>query len=155
MRKLHKKKEAVIYTNNSAVAAYFENLHPQVKWFNTPAVEVLAGAKSAAQLGCIILSSLTTGINASSRFEFKPSETKTSQKIRTLNPFLSILVSCEQKTVDFDSVKNADEVLATYKRNARLRYLSHNDEEIRLFQAIDLQHLTDTITALEKMGILT
>ncbi|MCL2457036.1 MAG: hypothetical protein FWD19_05765 [Defluviitaleaceae bacterium] len=157
--------DCVIFTNNYAVANYFEQkkLKTEIKWFGTPAIDVLTAVKTAAHLGSVILSSPLSGVRSTfpmfgaSRPDvpptFAPKEQKT-QKVRSLSPCISVLVSPAQSTVDFDSVKNIDEALAIYKKNARLRFAAYSDEDIKTYQAIDLENLLTTIAALEKLGEL-
>lgn len=154
--------EYTIFTNNSFVAEFFEHksFPVEIKWVAAPAMEVLAAAKSAAHLGAVILSNPMAGVRTSqqlfgpSGFEKPPSLGARSAppKIRSINPYLSVLASPARGTVDFVSVKNIDEALTLYKKNARLRFLSHNDDTIKAFQATDLEMLISTITALETLG---
>ncbi|MCL2578201.1 MAG: hypothetical protein FWE27_09170 [Defluviitaleaceae bacterium] len=149
-----------IFTNNSIVAEYFSDKAPtEVKWIASPAIDVLSAAKSAAHLGAVILSNPMSGVQSSqhlfgpSGFERPPVLGRSSSppKIRSINPYLSILASPSLGTVDFISVKNIDEALTLYKKNARLRFAAHNDETIKKFQAADLETLLTTITALESI----
>jgi hypothetical protein len=154
--------DCVIYTNNYAVAEYFEQkkLPTEIKWFNTPAMEVLAAAKTAAHLGSVVLSSPMSGVRSSipmfgQRIDLQPPFTfkdSKPQKVRALNPCLSVLIGSPQSTVDFDSVRNVDEALVIYKKNARLRFASHSDDLIKRFQMEDLENILNTIAALEKLN---
>ena len=150
----------VIYTNNYAVAEYFEQkqLPTEIKWFNTPAIDVLAAAKTAAHLGSVVLSSPMSGVRSTipmfgARIDLQtPFKDSKSQKVRALNPCISILIGPAQSTVDFESVRSVDEALAIYKKNARLRFASHNDDMIKKFQFEDLENMLNTIAALDKLG---
>lgn len=157
-------KDYTVYTNNSYVAEFFEdkNLPIEVKWVAAPAMDVLAAAKSAAHLGAVILSNPMSGVRTSqplfgpSSFERPPtagrSPSSASPKIRSINPYLSVLAGPSRGTVDFVSVKNIDEALTLYKKNARLRFVAHNDDTVKTFQSSDLEMLLATITALETLG---
>jgi hypothetical protein len=150
-----------IFTNNSLVAEYFSDfeLPFEVKWVAAPAMDVLAAAKSAAHLGAVILSNPMSGVRTTqplfgpASFD-KPSSSRSSTppKIRSINPYLTVLAGPSRGTVDFVSVKNIDEALTLYKKNARLRFVAHNDDTIKNFQAVDLEVVLATITALESMG---
>ena len=154
-----------IFTNNSVVVDFFDQraIPIDIKWVSAPAIEVLAAAKSAASLGAIILSNPMAGVRTSqplfgpSGFERPASlggrnPNSGSPAIRSINPYLSVLATPPQGTVDFLSVKNIDEALNLYKKNARLRFLAHNDDTIKAFQASDLEILVATMTALESLG---
>ena len=153
-----------IFTNNSVVAEYFnETPFPiEVKWIAAPAIEVLSAAKSAAHLGAVILSNPMSGVRTSqplfgpASFEKPPPSggggRSSPPKIRSINPYLTVLAGESRGTVDFVSVKNIDEALTLYKKNARLRFAAHNDDTIKKFQAADLEILLATITALESLG---
>jgi hypothetical protein len=151
-----------IFTNNSYVAEYFseKELPFEVKWVAAPAMEVLAAAKSAAHLGAVVLSNPMSGVRTSqplfgpSGFDkpMSPGRSSAPPKIRSINPYLSVLAAPSRGMVDFVSVKNIDEALNLYKKNARLRFVAHNDDTIKAFQATDLEVLLATITALESLG---
>jgi hypothetical protein len=156
--------EYTIFTNNSVVAEYFneKNLPVEVKWVAAPAMDVLAAAKSAAHLGAVVLSNPMSGVRTAQplfgaasfeRPQSAPARTPSSPpKIRSINPYLSVLAGPSRGTVDFVSVKNIDEALTLYKKNARLRFVAHNDDTIKAFQANDLEIMLATITTLEMIG---
>jgi hypothetical protein len=153
-----------VFTNNSVVAEFIEHkgLVIDVKWIAAPAMDVLAAAKTAAQLGAVVLSNPMSGVRTaqslfgSSSFEKPPSvgaRSLTPPKIRSINPYLSVLAAPSRGTVDFVSVKNVDEALTLYKKNARLRFIAHNDDTIKAFQAVDLESFIHTMaSALQSMG---
>lgn len=156
-------KNYTVFTNNSVVAEFFElkDFPIEVKWLAAPAMEVLAAAKSAAHLGAVILSNPLAGVRTSqplfgiSTFEKPPSvggRDSSSPKTRSINPYLSVLAGPTCGTVDFVSVKNTDEALTLYKKNARLRFITHNDDTIKAFQAVDLEMLLNTMTELESLS---
>ncbi|MCL2386106.1 MAG: hypothetical protein FWC89_01015 [Defluviitaleaceae bacterium] len=145
-----------VYTNNSIVAEFFadKDMPVEVKWVASPAIDVLSAAKTAVRLGAVILSNPMSGVRTNqplfgpSTFE-RPKNTET--KIWSINPYLSVLSRSAHGTVDFISVKNIDEALALYKKNARLRFVSHNEDTIKAFQAVDLETLLATMTAIESI----
>jgi len=148
-----------VYTNNSVVADFFENkgLPVEIKWIAAPAINVLEAAKTAARLGAVILSNPMAGVRTTqplfgpSSFEKPPSAGGRSQtSIRSINPYLSVLSTQGGGMVDFVSVKNLDEALQLYKKNARLRFVAHTDDTIKVFQSNDLEMLLATLTALEQ-----
>ncbi|MCL1883660.1 MAG: hypothetical protein FWF81_07920 [Defluviitaleaceae bacterium] len=148
-----------VFTNNSIVAEFLaqKGLPVEVKWVAAPALEVLAAAKSAAHLGAVVLSNPMSGVRTSqplfgpSSFEKPPAVGATPPKIRSINPYLSVLAGPSRGTVDFVSVKNIDEALTLYKKNARLRFIAHNEDTIKAFQAVDLEALLHTMAALESL----
>ncbi|MCL1877873.1 MAG: hypothetical protein FWF80_03375 [Defluviitaleaceae bacterium] len=151
----------IVFTNNSVVADFFENkgLPLEIKWVSAPAIKVLEAAKSAAHLGSIIISNPMSGVRTTqplfgpSSFEKPPSAgNRTSTNIRSINPYLSVLTMPGGDTVDFVSVKNIDEALQLYKKNARLRFAAHTDDTIKAFQATDLEMLLATLTTIEKLN---
>jgi len=153
-----------VFTNNSIVAEFFEERDGgpiEVKWVSAPAIDVLAAAKTAAHQGAIILSNPMQGVRTTqplfgpSSFDRPPasgSGSRSAPSVRSINPYLSVLAAPATGMVDFVSVKNIDEALTLYKKNARLRFIAHGDDMIKAFQAADMEMLLATMTALEKMG---
>jgi len=140
-----------LFTNNSIVAEFFTNkeMPIEVKWIAAPTMEVLIAAKNAAKQGAVILSNPLQGVRTSQPI-FSPSAKppppgRQASNISSINPYLTVLTSPPGDTVDFGSVKRIDEALSLYKKNARLRFLSHNDEAIKTFQAVDLEITLATI----------
>jgi hypothetical protein len=151
-----------VFTNNAVVADYIENrsIPIEIKWVAAPAIEVLSAAKSAASLGAVLLSNPMSGVRTNqplfgpTGFEPPPSvarKSANSTQIRSINPYLSVLTTPAQGTVDFLSVKNIDEALNLYKKNARLRFQGHSDETIKTFQTSDLEALVATFMALDNL----
>ncbi|MCL1843779.1 MAG: hypothetical protein FWF79_08195 [Defluviitaleaceae bacterium] len=150
-----------VYTNNSIVAEFFQQKEfpIEVKWVAAPAMDVLAAAKNAARLGAVVLSNPSAGVRTAAPPLFSPatfdkppaSPTSASNppKIRSINPYLSVLAGPSKGTVDFNSVKQLDEALSLYKKNARLRFVAHNDDTIKAFQAVDLEMLLNTLAMLD------
>lgn len=154
-----------MFTNNHIVADFFDERQDgpiEVKWVAAPAIEVLAAAKTAASQGAFILSNPMQGVRTTqplfgpSSFERPPASgaSKNPPTIRSINPYLSVLAAPACGMVDFISVKNIDEALTLYKKNARLRFIAHGDDTIKAFQAADMEMLLATMTALEKAGSL-
>ena len=151
-----------MFTNNSLVADFFEQRKEGpivIKWVAAPAIDVLVAAKSAAKNGAIILSNPMQGVRTTqplfgpSSFDKPPtSGSRATPSIRSINPYLSVLAAPAQGMVDFISVKNVDEALALYKKNARLRFVAHGDDTIKAFQAADMEMLLATMTALDSAG---
>ncbi|MCL2216491.1 MAG: hypothetical protein FWB91_05655 [Defluviitaleaceae bacterium] len=144
-----------VFTNNSIVVEFLENkgLPMEIKWVAASAVEVLSAAKTAARQGAIVLSNPLAGVRSASPL-FSPSNLPptpgrgAAQKISSINPYLTILVSPVMETVDFSSVQRIDEALGLYKKNARLRFLAHNDDAIKAFQTSDLEIIIATLAHL-------
>jgi len=148
----------IIFTNNSFVAEFFDekrDMPGEIKWLNAPAMDVLSAAKSAAHGGTIILSNPMSGVRTGMMtFDISPAfggRPAAPPKIRSINPYLSILAEPSRGTVDFASVRNLDEALTIYKKNARLRFISHNEDTVKQFQAADLESLLATMAALENL----
>ncbi|MCL1862552.1 MAG: hypothetical protein FWF78_03185 [Defluviitaleaceae bacterium] len=153
-----------VFTNNSIVADFFQERAGgpiEIKWVAAPAIDVLSAAKTAAHQGAVILSNPMQGVRTSqplfgpSSFDRNtppPPAGRSAPSVRSINPYLSVLAGPAQGMVDFVSVKNIDEALTLYKKNARLRFVSHGDDTIKAFQAADMEMLFATITAIEAMG---
>jgi len=144
-----------IFTNNSIAAELFTGREDffEVKWIAAPAMDVLAAVKAAARAGGVVLSNPLSGVRTSQQlfgtnaFEKSvPGGRSAQPKVRSINPYLSVLLGPSlHGTVDFVSVKNVDEALTVYKKNARLRFAAHNDDAIKAFQAVDLEVLLATL----------
>ncbi|MCL2049265.1 MAG: hypothetical protein FWG87_11125 [Defluviitaleaceae bacterium] len=144
----------LIYTNNYAVANFFEQnkdrFKVEIKWLGVPAIDVLAAAKTAAKNGSILLSNPLTGVG-SMRMDLQASR-PTPQKVRALNPCISVILSPPQDTIDLASVSSLNDTYEVYKKNARLRFAAHSDADINRMQAHDLEHVIVTLTSLERIG---
>ncbi|MCL2841116.1 MAG: hypothetical protein FWE05_10140 [Defluviitaleaceae bacterium] len=146
----------IVYTNNSIVAEFLNHkgLPIEVKWVASSATEVLSAAKSAIRQGAIVISNPLAGVrNAespvfSSPLTPPPPNRNIPQSVSSINPYLSILVSPQLDTVDFSSVKRIDDAMTIYKKNARLRFLAHNDDVIKAFQTSDLEIIVATLAHL-------
>ena len=149
-----------VFTNNGVVVEFFtqKDIQVDIKWIAAPAIEVLAAAKHAARLGSVILSNPMVGLQTalpffgSSGFDKSLSAGSKAPRIKAINPYLSVLASPPEEMVDFISVKNIDDALALYKKNARLRFIAHNDDAIRKFQTDDIETLLNTLTAMDALG---
>jgi hypothetical protein len=120
-----------IITNNPMVYDRFRIICPDIIWVNAPVQETLTAARGAIQKGAILLSH------------------PLSDKIKPgLSPYKSIIVSKPQTQVDFQSVRNIEESINVYKKNAKLKYLSFNDKVLNDFQLIDLDLIASALSGL-------
>ncbi|MCL2355815.1 MAG: hypothetical protein FWC70_01490 [Defluviitaleaceae bacterium] len=146
-----------IYTNNSVVADFFGEKVAQyeLKWVAAPAISVLEAVKGATRHGAIIKSDIMSGTREPQQLfgsSFERIQTPDSRApIRSINPYLSVITESGSGLVDFDSVKNIDEALRLYKKNAKLRFAAHNDDAIRRFQTDDMDVILVTLGALAKL----
>jgi hypothetical protein len=143
-----------LYTNNNVVADFFKekkDLPVTVKWVSAPAMEVLTAARFAVRKGAVLVSDPMTGVNiptvqAPGKPRF-PSHAK-QENPTIFNPYLTLLLTEPGETIDFQSMKQVDEALTLYKKNAKLRFIAHNDESIQHFQLIDLKSLLLVLAAI-------
>jgi len=59
-----------------------------------------------------------------------------------------MLVSEPNETVDFLSVKNVDAAISFYKKNARMRFMSHKEDALKSFQISDLEAVAAILASL-------
>lgn len=144
-----------VFTNNAVAIEFFEHKEIVVdtKWFASTAIEVLKSVKTAVRNGSVLVGNPLSGVrNAASLFSSgtKPPPTgrTAAPKVSSINPYISLLITKEGSTVDFQSVKKLDEALDIYKKNARLRFVTHNDEAVKNFQILDLEGILLTLSGL-------
>ena len=142
-----------VYTNNSVIIEFFEHkgMTVDTKFFAAPAIEVLTSVKTAVNHGAVLLSNPLAGVrNTNPVFpsaKFSTSSRPNTQKVTAINPYISLLVSQANGTVDFQSARKLEEALTVYKKNARLRFMPHNDEAIKNFQLSDLELILFALSA--------
>ena len=155
----------LIYSNNNNTVEFIDanpGLGCEVKWVGAPALGVLTAARKAICKGCALADTIPELDNSlanpfrkqagrpeplpdlpaflRSRTPSAPQQVQ-PEKPKAFNPYLSIVVAPLGAGVDFASVQRIDEMLAMYKKNARLRLIAHNDEAISRFQQLDLELL--------------
>ncbi|MCL2500215.1 MAG: hypothetical protein FWE90_07750 [Defluviitaleaceae bacterium] len=148
-----------VFTNNNVVADFFKikkELDCTVKWVNATAMDVVTAARVAVRKGAVLVSNPMIGIDvpavqAPGRPRFPSHASKENPTI--FNPYLTLLTTNPNDTVDFQSLKRLDEALSLYKKNAKLRFIAHSDDSIQHFQAIDLKCLLQTLSLLLKLEI--
>jgi len=137
--------ELIIFTNNPAVVNYFEKkgINHDVRWVAAPIMEVLSTARAAILQGAVLLSEPLSGVQTARSLFSRPRNSRVTQlKPHTVNPLLTVATTKKQDTVDFASVKKIDAAVAEFKKNARLRFKSHNEDEMKDFQVADLEELS-------------
>ncbi|MCL2202385.1 MAG: hypothetical protein FWB88_00380 [Defluviitaleaceae bacterium] len=143
-----------VFTNNNAVAEFFKQkpeLNCTVKWVNAPAMEVLVAARVNIRKGAALISNPLVGINlpvvqAPGRNLRSPAPKQT-----IVNPYLTVLTTMPNDTVDFQSVKQVDEALSLYKKNAKLRFVAHSDDAVQHFQMVDIKCMLQRLSELLKI----
>ncbi|MCL2187173.1 MAG: hypothetical protein FWC16_02765 [Defluviitaleaceae bacterium] len=144
-----------VYTNNNAVAEFFKQkpeLGCTVKWVSAPAMEVLSAARANIRKGAVLVTNPLIGINLPAvQAQGKSLRTVPIQKQGVVNPYLTVLTTSPNDTVDFQSVKRIDEALSLYKKNAKLRFISHSDDTVQHFQMYDLRCMMQMLQELLKM----
>lgn len=155
------KETFTVITNNSMVADYIEkNKIPiELKWVATAAIEVLTTAKSAVHTGAVLISNPEYGIKKQSGSIFGstnkvPQNGLVENRVVSISPYLTIILSPSVETLDFNSVKIISNTIALYKKNARQRFLAHNDEAIRAFQTYDLEMVVRTFVHINSIATL-
>ena len=136
----------IIFTNNPIAVTHFKQTGADydVRWMATPAMEVLAAARTAIHQGSVLCSNPMSGVQTRvSRLADK----KADQPI-AINPYISLAVTPPQDAVDFGSVKRINEALSIYRKNARLRFFAHNDDAVMMFQMADMDVLLSVLAAL-------
>ena len=143
----------VVFTNSPAAAEFFDAKFPgnDLRWFASPAMEVLTAAKTAVRQGAVLLSNPLAGVRAEPSFFSRSPAPKASilpTRAGVISPFLTLLVSEPSETVDFLSVKNIDAAISFYKKNARLRFMSHKEDALKNFQVMDLEAVAVVLASL-------
>jgi len=154
-----------IFTNNSVLADYIkqqpEMTGYELVWMSAPAMEVLVAVRAAVRQGAVLVSNPLSGVRMSqSRADKKTQGPKrggfTDKPLSfggrpvAFNPYVSVLVTPPQDSVDFQSVKRIDEAVAVYKKNAGLRFSGRSDESIKQFQITDMDALMSVLTEIRE-----
>jgi hypothetical protein len=146
-----------VLTNNNVVAEFFKQkkeLGCAVKWVSAPAMDVLTAARAAVRQGAVLVSNPMAGVNMPAvRAPDNARRLSTVPRPAIFNPYLTLLVTGTGETVDFQSLKGLNEALALYKKNARLRFIAHDDNAIQHFQMVDFQIALKTVSELLKTEI--
>jgi len=149
----------VVYTNNPATADFLEAKRPEitVKWLASTSIDVLAATRTALNKGAVLLSDPMAGTRGTlPLFASVPAAARISSPGNRgmINPFMSLLiVSQPGGMLDFMSVKRLDETIGQYKKNAKSRFIRHNDDAIRNFQISDVENLAAALSAHEQKNI--
>jgi hypothetical protein len=143
-----------VITNNKMVAEFYSHAKDklEVRFVGAPGLEILATAKAQANGGFVLLSNPLSGVKRTSPL-FSPKTTpvpKTApkQKIVQLNPYLSLLMMGPGEMIDFRTVREVEEAIQLYKKNARLRHVAHSDESVRAFMQADLEVIREAMAKL-------
>ena len=140
----------IVYTNNPITAEFFEakNQNIELKWVASASIEVLTAVRTVIHQGAVLLSDPLSGMRNTQPLFSRVTTTSRAapiSKMNAISPFLSLLITQPKDTVDFMSVKRVDEAISTYKKNARLRFKSHNEEALKNFKIADLDTLLFTL----------
>jgi hypothetical protein len=145
-----------IYTNNNVVAEFFgpkKELNCTIKWVAAPAIDVLTAARVLIRQGAVLMSNPLVGISSPPTSPTRVRSLISPSKQVIVNPYLSVLTSEPFDTVNFHSIKGIDSALTAYKKNAKLRFIAHNDDAVKHFQLIDLRSIVQTLSAVLKRDI--
>jgi len=152
-----------IHTNNNMVADFFKQrkeLACTVKWVGAPAMEVLNTARTAIKQGAVLVSNPKIGVNLPTKQATpkngRPALFPTKAAPPVFNPYLSVITAPpgEGEAIDFQSMKSIDEALAVYKKNAKLRFIAHNDDAIAHFQMVDVHGMMQALTTVLKIKLI-
>ena len=149
----------MIFTNNPILVEYlkgqpdeaFDVNDFEIKWVGAPAMDVLTAVRAAIHQGAALVSSPLAGVRMNPP---RRTDSRTGHRILppskpvAFNPYLSVAVSAQQESVDFQSVKRIDEALSVYRKNARLRFIAHNDDAVNQFQMADMNMLLSFLSSL-------
>jgi hypothetical protein len=148
-----------VYTNNSSAAEFFKqktDLPFTIKWVSASAMEVLVAVHAAVKKGARLVSNPLVGANLPSRQasakNARPPLFPTKPPPAIFNPYLTVITTPTDDSLDFTSLKKVDDALAIYKKNAKLRFIAHNDDAIAHFQMIDLRSMLQAMSLLIPNG---
>ena len=132
-------REFIVFSNNPATANFYNHHHmnDNLRWVAANTMEVLSATKAAILKGAVLKSDPLSG--------FKMQTTIFSAKPTIVNPLLSLAVIQKPGQVDFNSVKTIEAAMTEFKKNARLRFKSHNDDAMNNFQMMDLEILVKVL----------
>ena len=145
-----------VFTNNNGAIEFFKQrpeLDCTVKWVGAPAMEVLKTARGLVQQGAALASNPLVGIDvpaqkATPRLTNNPASLLMRRSV-IVNPYLTVITTTQPGgTVDFKSLKKMNEAVTAYKKNAKLRFIAHNDDTIAHFQAVDLREMLQALSVL-------
>ena len=148
----------ILYTNNPMAEEYFKNnkakdklpIDPEIHWINGTALEVITAVKTTISHGAVLLSDPMAAIKP--QLSLFPG-TRSGSSVRDINPFKSLLTHATEGSkgflLDFSSMTTIAEAIKIYKNNARLRYMSLDDNTSRNFQLLDFEALLKIVADLE------
>jgi len=168
-----------IYTNNPLVDEHIKKQSStdkyEIKWMTAPANDVLVCVRTAIRNGAILVSNPMSGVRTVPNYQPKRSiqtmkknnielpkkdakrpNQESSDLSSTLiahNPYMSVLVSSPKDAMDFKSIKQIEEALVVYRKNASLRFMAHRDESVIQFQKQDLDCLLEALVGLDNTDI--
>lgn len=147
-----------VFTNNNAVAEFFKQkkeLPCTVRWVSAPAMEVLSAARVLVRQGAVLASNPMVGVNLPAKptpqKSSRPALFPTKNAPAIFNPYLTIITSQPAEILDFQSLKQVDEALTVYKKNAKLRFIAHSDDAIAHFQMVDMRCFLQALSDLFKL----
>jgi len=132
--------QITIFTNNPVVIDVLKKYGVtfDISWINASALEVISTAQSAVRKGALLLSNPLIGVRKQSA-NLPFIKTKPTNQASSINPYLTVITSEIRETIDLVSVKRLNEALEFFKKNARLRFVGHNEDAIKIFQKNDLE----------------
>jgi len=129
-----------IFSNNNLVSDFLKAnpLPVEIKHLICPAFDVLIKVRAKVKSGGVLVSNPMAGIYVQ----------KETLNPMAINPYLSLIVSVTEKTIDFNSMRMLDQAIAVYKKHANLQFISHSDETVDNFKNHDLQDLIAALNTL-------
>jgi len=144
-----------IFTNNPLLEEHLKKLpemEHEIVWMHNPASDVLIAVRAAVRAGAALASNPMSGVRNTQGRQLKrnsPSVLSIASKPVAHNPYVSVLVTPPKDSMDFNSIKQIEEALAVYKKNAGLRFMAHRDESVVQFQQQDMACLLEALSGIE------
>jgi len=142
-----------IFTNNPLLEEHLRNLPDmkhEIKWMHNPASDVLVAVRASVRAGAALASNPMSGVRSTQGREQKRKNLTLAPKQVAHNPYISILVTTPKDSMDFQSIKQIEEALAVYKKNASLRFMAHRDESVVQFQQQDMNCLLEALAGIDE-----
>ncbi|MCL2361339.1 MAG: hypothetical protein FWC73_05960 [Defluviitaleaceae bacterium] len=144
-----------IFTNNPLLDEHLKKLDDfkhEIVWMRHPASDVLVAVRTAVRKGAALASNLMSGVRSTQNKQLKrstPPGFGLVQKPVAHNPYISVLVTPAKDAMDFQSIKQIEEALTIYRKNAGLRFMAHRDESVLQFQQADMDCLLEALAGIE------
>ena len=120
-------------------------------------MDVLNAARVLIRRGAVLSSNPLVGVNVPTK-QAAPRNVRTNllptkPSTAIFNPYLTVITSAPGEALDFQSLKKVDEAIALYTKNAKLRFVAHNDDAIAHFQMIDVRSMLQALSVIFNVKI--